>query len=104
MQYYPVTVPHEYELEDAAGTYGIDMFIGEPEHWSRGIGSHALSALIRYIFKKLRATKIVIDPRVDNGRAVRAYEKAGFRKVKILAQHELHEGEKRNCWLMAVER
>jgi aminoglycoside 6'-N-acetyltransferase len=104
IQYYPVHDPAEYELEDATGTYGIDLFIGEPERWNRGIGTRALSALVAYIFAELGATRIVIDPRIDNLRAIRSYEKCGFRKVKVLPAHELHEGARRDCWLMTIER
>jgi len=32
--------------------------------------------------------------------AVRCYEKSGFKKVKLLPAHELHEGAMRDCWLM----
>src|SRR3990170_7213312 len=55
IQYYPVHDPAEYELEDATDTYGIDLFIGEPERWNRGIGTRALSALVADIFAELGA-------------------------------------------------
>ncbi len=103
IQYYPA-LAEAYDLDDATGTYAIDMFIGEPEYWGGGIGGRALSALVAYIFEDLGATRVIIDPHVDNQRAVRAYEKAGFRKVKALPAHELHEGTRRDCWLMAIER
>ncbi len=103
IQYCPA-VAEAYELEDAADTYAIDMFIGEPELWGTGVGSAALSALVYYIFEELGARRVVIDPHVDNQRAVRAYQKCGFRKVKLLPAHELHEGVWRDCWLMAIER
>jgi aminoglycoside 6'-N-acetyltransferase len=38
-----------------------------------------------------------------NRRAARCYEKAGFRKVRILPKHELHECVWRDSWLMVVE-
>ena len=40
------------------------------------------------------------DPVVDNVRAVRAYEKAGFVKVRVLPDHETLDGEPRDSWLM----
>lgn len=104
IQYFPVLDTRDYELDDVTDTYGIDMFIGEPEHWGHGIGTRALSALVAYIFAELGAGTIVIDPHADNPRAIRSYEKCGFRKVKPLLEHELHEGALRDCWLMAIER
>ena len=33
-------------------------------------------------------------------RALKCYQKAGFRIIKILPEHELHEGKMRDCYLM----
>jgi aminoglycoside 6'-N-acetyltransferase len=104
VQYYPVTDPSEYGLDDTSDTYAADIFIGEPRYWDRGIGTGALSALARHIFETLGARRIVIDPHVDNLRAIRSYEKAGFVKAKVLPAHEMHEGERRDAWLMTMER
>jgi aminoglycoside 6'-N-acetyltransferase len=101
VQYFPVGQwAAEYDIEDATDTWAIDIFIGEPDHWSRGVGSAALRALLGYLFEREGASRVLIDPRVVNERAIRCYEKAGFRKVKVLAGHEEHEGEKWDCWLM----
>ena len=106
IQYYPVTSREEdeYGIQTGEGVYGVDLFIGEPELWNRGIGTRALSALVDYLFDGLGAVRVVIDPQASNRRAIRSYEKCGFRKVKLLPRHELHEGEYRDCWLMAIDR
>jgi aminoglycoside 6'-N-acetyltransferase len=65
------------------GTRGIDQFIGEPDMIGRGHGS----AFIRAFVARLIADgvpRIVTDPDPANGRAVRAYEKAGFCKDRIV--------------------
>jgi RimJ/RimL family protein N-acetyltransferase len=81
-------------------TVGVDLSIGEPERISRGLGSTALAAFVA----KLRAEgfeTIIIDPDPNNGRAVRAYEKAGFRPVPslvnrsgdaLIMQHHVNAG------------
>ena len=46
------------------------------------------------------ADEVILDPRKNNLRAVRAYQKAGFKIIKELHEHELHEGEKEDCvWM-----
>ncbi len=80
------------------------MFIGETNYWNRGIGTKILTILINYLFVVLAADQIVIDPHVDNTRAIRCYEKCGFVKIKLLPTHELHEEKYSDCWLMAIER
>ena len=67
-----------------ADAVGVDLSIGREEDLSRGIGTAALTAFVA----QLRARghqRIFIDPDADNGRACRAYEKAGFRPVAQLA-------------------
>ena len=105
IQYYSVAESerHEYEIDTIDGVYGVDLFIGKPALWNQGIGTRMLSMLVDYLFDELGALRIVIDPRVSNHRAVRSYEKCGFKRVKVLQNHELHEGEYRDCWLMTID-
>lgn len=93
-----------YCLEITNNVYGIDLFIGETNYWNQGIGTKILTLVVDYLFTPLSAEKIVIDPHVDNTRAIRCYEKCGFVKVKLLPAHEFHEGKQIDCWLMAIER
>jgi RimJ/RimL family protein N-acetyltransferase len=76
---------------------GVDLTIAEPDHLSRGIGSAVLTAFVRGLRQRGHAT-IIIDPDPANLRAVRAYEKAGFRIIpdlvgktddSLLMQHHL---------------
>ncbi|WP_285889538.1 GNAT family N-acetyltransferase [Paenibacillus glycanilyticus] len=93
------------EPEDAEkGTlYGMDQFIGEPGYWNKGIGSELMKETVRYLTMERGAVKIAMDPQAWNARALRVYEKNGFKKVKLLEKHEWHEGEYRDCWLMVYE-
>ena len=91
-----------YCMDETNNVYAIDLFIGETNYWSKGIGTKILSTLVKYLFAELQAEKIVIDPHVTNTRAIRCYEKCGFEKVKILPKHELHEGEYQDSWLMVT--
>lgn len=104
VQYYPVAAPADYELDDAADTWGFDLFLGEPKHWGSGAGTKALAALVRHVFEQEDALRCVIDPHVVNERGIRSYEKVGFRKVKVMKAREMHEGAKRDNWLMVLER
>jgi aminoglycoside 6'-N-acetyltransferase len=59
------------------GTRGIDQFIAEPDLIARGHGSAFIRAFTESLFDA-GAPRVVLDPRPDNPRAIRAYEKAGF--------------------------
>jgi len=65
------------------GTRGLDQFIGEPDMLGCGHGS----AFIRVFADQLLATgtpRVVIDPDPANERAIRAYQKAGFCRDRIV--------------------
>jgi aminoglycoside 6'-N-acetyltransferase len=65
------------------GTRGIDQFIGEPEMIGRGHGSHFIRRFVDELL--LSGTpRVVTDPDPDNRRAVRAYEKAGFERDRMV--------------------
>jgi aminoglycoside 6'-N-acetyltransferase len=102
IQCYPLDSAEKAQHGYAAteSIYGMDQFLGEPKYWDRGIGTFLVSAMADYLCRVERADKVVVDPQVGNPRAVRCYEKSGFRKVRILPQHEMHEGRQRDCWLM----
>ena len=68
---------------EPAGTRGIDQFIGEADFVDRGHGS----AFIRLFVERLLAAgapRIITDPDPANARAVRAYQKAGFRARSLV--------------------
>jgi aminoglycoside 6'-N-acetyltransferase len=63
------------------GTRGIDQFIGEPDMTDRGHGS----TFIRVFVDRLLTAgtpRVITDPNPTNCRAIRAYEKAGFRRQR----------------------
>src|SRR5215210_1589265 len=65
------------------GTRGIDQFIGEPDMVDRGHGS----AFIRAFLDQLLAAgtpRVVTDPDPANARAIKAYEKAGFCRDRLV--------------------
>jgi acetylornithine deacetylase len=67
------------------------------------VGTTVLSMLVTHLFVECGAERVLIDPRLDNDRAIRSFEKVGFRKRKVLAGCELHEGQARDCWLMELD-
>ncbi|WP_407936364.1 GNAT family N-acetyltransferase [Longilinea arvoryzae] len=86
------------DLTAASGNpWALDLFIGQPELWSRGLGTKLLNAFADWLFSNTPATALAVDPHADNLRAIRAYEKAGFRRHKLLPAHKLHEGKWVDC-------
>jgi aminoglycoside 6'-N-acetyltransferase len=91
-------------LDPRADRWALDIVIGEPELWDQGLGTRAVRTLLEYLFTQEAASEVVLSPLADNARAVRCYEKAGFHKVRLVPNGELHDGKWRDAWLMSVRR
>lgn len=75
---------------------GIDMVLG-PNARGRGLGPDAARALLAHLGGNLGWRRVTVDPVRGNVRAVRAWEKAGFRQVSsgtenLLMEFRLSEG------------
>ena len=66
---------------------GIDVTLATGRH-DRGYGTEAVRVLARYLFEERGHHRLTIDPSATNARAIRAYEKVGFRPVGTMRQYE----------------
>ncbi len=71
-----------WEDETDPGVRGIDQSIAEPELLGRGLGTRLVRAMVDLLFEDPAVTAVQTDPSPDNLRAIRCYEKAGFRRVR----------------------
>ncbi|MFE7001255.1 GNAT family N-acetyltransferase [Streptomyces griseus] len=69
---------------------GIDMVLG-PQARGRGLGPDAARALLAHLGGRLGWRRVTVDPLRENRRAVRAWQKAGFRQVSNEAEELLME-------------
>ncbi|MEI2665404.1 GNAT family N-acetyltransferase [Rossellomorea sp. LJF3] len=101
IQFYEVDdeTKKEYGYGDET-IFGTDQFVGEPEYWNTGIGTKLVTGMVDFLTREKKADLIVMDPQSRNKRAIKCYEKCGFKKMKILPARELHEGVYQDCWLM----
>ena len=68
----------QYYFADG-GAIGIDQFIGDETYLNRGVGTETIKMFVRMIVDKHAPPFIILDPSPENKRAVRCYEKVGFR-------------------------
>ena len=66
----------------------MGIHIGERDYWGKGYGTDALRVLLRYAFDELNLHRVSLSVLEGNERAMRSYEKCGFR----------YEGRQRQVW------
>lgn len=66
---------------------GIDIFL-HSRFQGRGAGTDAVRTLARYLIEVRGHHRLTIDPAADNARAIRTYEKVGFKPVGVMRRYE----------------
>jgi RimJ/RimL family protein N-acetyltransferase len=64
------------------GVFGIDQFLADAAKLGQGLGTQLVRAFVAELFADPRVTRVQVDPSPLNTRAIRCYEKAGFRRVR----------------------
>ena len=59
-----------------------------PDRQGEGLGSDAVRALARHLFEVRGHHRVVIDPAAANARAIRSYQRVGFRPVGVMRRYE----------------
>jgi len=93
---------HEIDYKDGKATLGI--MIGEKGYWGQGYGSDAIKALLRFAFEELNLHRLYLSVFDFNKRAIRCYEKCGFRQEGIVRESVFRHGRYQNEILMGILR
>jgi RimJ/RimL family protein N-acetyltransferase len=80
-------------LDGDNGSVMFHITIGERDAWGRGLGTEATSLMLGHAFERLGLHRVGLSVFSYNVRAIRAYEKAGFRIEGRLRDAILRDGE-----------
>jgi len=81
---------HRIEWKERQAELGI--MIGEKDEWDKGYGAEAIRLMLEYGFERLGLHRIYLRVYANNPRAIRCYEKAGFRQEGVLRESHFSEG------------
>ena len=59
----------------------LGMVIGEKSYWDKGYGQEATKLLLDFAFNLLNLNSIMLGTFSFNERAIRCYEKVGFKEI-----------------------
>lgn len=68
-----------YNIDAVRREAEIGITVGEREYWGRGYGTDAVRTLVGHILRSTGFRRVYLKTLEWNGRAQRAFEKAGFR-------------------------
>ena len=93
-----------HQLGDPARQAELGLFLGGPGEWGKGFGTEATALLCQHGFEALALNRIWLHVYVDNERALRAYERVGFRREGLLRQAAVREGQRVDVVSMGLLR
>ena len=82
----------------------VGIGIGEREFWSKGYGTDMMKLCINYVFSELGLERLSLGLHEYNARALRSYEKCGFRLEGRTRQDLMREGRRYDSLWMGILR
>jgi len=82
----------------------VGIGIGEREYWGKGYGTDAMKLCLQYAFMELGVQRVSLGLHEYNLRALKSYEKAGFRLEGRTRQDVLREGKRTDTFWMGILR
>jgi len=80
----------------------LGIVIGEQNYWSKGYGTDAIKTLLSLAFNELNLHKIYLHVFPSNKRALKCYEKCGFKKEGVLREHVFKGGKYQDLMVMSI--
>lgn len=93
---------HNVDLKNRSAVFGI--LIGDKNYWDKGYGTDATRTILRYGFEQLGLNRVELWVFAFNPRAIRAYEKAGFRREGVRRQGLYRNGAFHDEIMMGILR
>jgi RimJ/RimL family protein N-acetyltransferase len=82
----------------------VGLGIGDREFWGKGYGTDMMRLCLRYAFTELNVQRVTLGLHEYNPRALRSYEKAGFRLEGRTRQDLMREGKRYDSLWMGILR
>lgn len=82
----------------------VGIGIGERDFWSKGYGTDMMKLCMQYVFRELGLERLSLGLHEYNPRALRSYEKCGFRLEGCTRQDMMREGRRYDSLWMGILR
>jgi RimJ/RimL family protein N-acetyltransferase len=82
----------------------VGLSIGERENWGQGYGTEMMRLLLQFAFMEVNLRRVTLTVFEYNPRAIRSYEKSGFRHEGGIRQFLNKEGRRWDMLFMGILR
>lgn len=93
-----------YEIDFRIRAAEFAIMIGDRSMWGKGIGSACTQFAVEYGFAELNLNRIHLTVLSSNERAIRLYQRLGFREEGKLRQAQYKNGKYLDIFIMALLR
>ena len=90
----------DIDWKNRSAAFGIAL--GEKAFWGQGFGTDATRTILRFAFGELNLHRVQLEVFAYNARAIRCYEKAGFRREGTRRSALYRDGSYHDAHIMAV--
>ncbi len=91
---------HRIDWKNRRATVGI--VLGEKKFWDRGYGTEALRTLLKFAFHELGLHRVELEVYAFNARAIRCYEKVGFKQEGVRREALFRDGRFHDILVMGL--
>jgi len=91
-------------IEWRGGRAELSICIGEKDCWGLGYGSDAVRVFVNFAFQRLHLDQVYLRVYRGNTRAIRCYQKVGFRKEGLLKLNGRRAEQADDLVLMTLKR
>lgn len=81
-----------FNFNETACTCELGITIGDASYWGQGYGSESVKLLLDYAFRLRNIRKVFLTVNGNNARAIRAYQKCGFKEEGRLREQVWSDG------------
>lgn len=93
---------HSVDKVEAHARFAIGIW--HPDDWGRGFGTEAAKLVLSHAFNTLKFHRVDLIVLESNTRAIRSYEKCGFKVEGVLRERALIQGRRQNDLIMGILR